>query len=56
MKPHMLQSQYEALEEPTNALTVEISKSLNAITQEIIMQYRLQHKAIDKSQRKGTNS
>ncbi len=36
MKPHMLQSQFEALEEPTNALTIDISMSLNDIVQEII--------------------
>jgi hypothetical protein len=35
---------------------VDISMSLNAITQEIIMHFRLEQKAIDKSQRKGTNS
>lgn len=36
MKPHMLQSQFDALEEPTNALTVEISVPINEITQEIL--------------------
>jgi alpha-glucosidase (family GH31 glycosyl hydrolase) len=29
MKPQMLQSQFDTLEEPTNALTVEISRSVN---------------------------
>jgi gluconokinase len=36
MKPQMLQSQLETLEEPTNALTVDISKSVNDIVQEIL--------------------
>lgn len=36
MKPHMLKSQFDALEEPTNALTIEISMSLDDIVQEII--------------------
>lgn len=36
MKPHMLQSQFEALEEPSNALTIDISISLNEIVQEIL--------------------
>ena len=36
MKPHMLQSQFDALEEPTNALTVDISASVDEIVQEII--------------------
>jgi len=36
MKPHMLQSQFEALEEPKNALTVEISASVGDIVQEIM--------------------
>ena len=36
MKPHMLQSQFEALEEPTNALTINISISLEDIVQKII--------------------
>ena len=36
MKPHMLQSQFDALEEPTNALTVEISAPVNEIIQEIL--------------------
>ena len=36
MKPHMLKSQFETLEEPTNALTMDISMSLDDIVQEII--------------------
>jgi gluconokinase len=35
MKAQMLRSQFEALEEPTNALTVEISQSLDDIVNEI---------------------
>lgn len=37
MKPQMLQSQFETLEEPTNALTLDISKSVNDIVQEILL-------------------
>jgi gluconokinase len=36
MKPHMLQSQFDALEAPTNALTIDISKPVDEIVQEII--------------------
>ena len=36
MKPHMLQSQFDTLEEPTNALTVEISIPVNEIIREIL--------------------
>jgi gluconokinase len=36
MKPHMLQSQFETLEEPTNVLTIDISMSVDDIVQEII--------------------
>jgi gluconokinase len=36
MKPHMLQSQFDALEEPKSALTVDISMSVNDIVQQII--------------------
>jgi gluconokinase len=36
MKPEMLKSQFETLEEPTNAFIVDISNSLDAIVQEII--------------------
>jgi gluconokinase len=41
MKPHMLQSQFETLEEPANALTVDISKSLDDIVQEILIGLKL---------------
>lgn len=36
MKPHMLKGQFDALEEPTNALTIDISMSLDDIVQEIL--------------------
>ncbi len=36
MKPHMLKSQFEALEEPTNAVIVDISMSVDDIVQKII--------------------
>jgi gluconokinase len=36
MKPHMLQSQFEALEEPQNALVMEITRSVDEIVQEIM--------------------
>ena len=36
MKPHMLKSQFEALEEPANALTIDISMSVKDIVQEIL--------------------
>lgn len=36
MKPQMLQNQLETLEEPTNALSVDTSKSVNDIVQEIL--------------------
>lgn len=36
MKPHMLKSQFEMLEEPSNALTMEISMSVEDIVREII--------------------
>ena len=36
MKPHMLKSQFDALEEPKNALTIDISMSPDDIVQEII--------------------
>lgn len=42
MKQHMLQSQFETLEEPTNALTVDISKSVNDIVKEILMGLKMQ--------------
>ena len=36
MKPHMLKSQFETLEEPTNALTMGVSMSVDDIVQEIM--------------------
>ena len=36
MKPEMLKSQFDALEEPTDALVVEISHSVDEIVQEIL--------------------
>ena len=36
MKPHMLQSQFGALEEPANALNVDIGWPVDAIVQQII--------------------
>jgi len=36
MKPQMLQSQFEALEEPTNALTFDVSMPVDEIVQEIV--------------------
>ena len=36
MKPHMLQSQFDALEEPANALTIDISSSVEEIVREIL--------------------
>jgi gluconokinase len=36
MKPQMLRSQFEALEEPTDVLTVDVSKSVEEIVQEIV--------------------
>ncbi len=36
MKPHMLQSQFDTLEEPANALTVDISEPVNKIVQQIL--------------------
>lgn len=36
MKPQMLQSQFATLEEPTNALIVDISKPVDEIVEEII--------------------
>jgi len=38
MKPHMLQSQFDALEEPTNAITVDISGSVDELVQETLRQ------------------
>jgi len=36
MKPHMLKSQFDALEEPSNALTIDISMSVEDIVKKII--------------------
>lgn len=36
MKPHMLESQFETLEEPSKALTIDISKSVDEIVREVI--------------------
>ena len=36
MKPQMLQSQFEALEEPANALTFDVSLPVDTIVQEIL--------------------
>ena len=44
MKPHMLQSQFETLEEPTNALTIDISLPVENIVQEIIQQSQFKTK------------
>jgi len=41
MKPHMLQSQFETLQEPTNALDIDISMSLDEIVGEILN--RMEH-------------
>ena len=38
MKPHMLKSQFNALEEPTDALTMDISASVDEIVREILEQ------------------
>jgi gluconokinase len=36
MKPYMLKSQFESLEEPTNALTMDISASVDELVQGIL--------------------
>ena len=41
MKHEMLYSQFETLEEPTDALTVDIGQNLDRITEEIITQLHL---------------
>ena len=41
MKPEMLYSQFETLEEPVDALTVDIGQNLDRITEEIITQLHL---------------
>ena len=38
MKPHMLKSQFDALEEPVTALTTDISMSVEDIVQDILRQ------------------
>ena len=38
MKPHMLQGQFDAIEEPSDALTVDISLSVDEILQVVIKQ------------------
>jgi gluconate kinase len=38
MKSHMLHSQFEALEEPTNALTIDISKPVGEILSKVLEQ------------------
>jgi gluconokinase len=40
MKPEMLKSQFDALEEPADALTVDISLSVDEIVQEILLQIK----------------
>ena len=40
MKPQMLVSQFQTLEEPTGALTVDISKSVSDIVQEILIEIK----------------
>ena len=40
MKPGMLKTQFDTLEEPANALTVDISISVNEIVQEILKSYK----------------
>jgi gluconokinase len=36
MKPHMLKSQFETLEEPTNALTIDIALPMDEVVKEIV--------------------
>src|SRR5687767_9940460 len=40
MKPEMLQSQFEALEEPAHAIVIDVSHSVEEIVQEILQQLR----------------
>lgn len=42
MKPQMLKSQFDTLEEPTNALTLDISMSVNDIVKRIISRSQLE--------------
>jgi gluconokinase len=44
MKPQMLQSQIETLEEPTNGLTVTVSKPVDDIVQEILKYMKKQNR------------
>jgi len=52
MKPQMLQSQFETLEEPANALTVDISKSLDDIVQEILIGLKMRNSLWEKDKRR----
>ncbi len=36
MKPHMLKSQFDALEEPTNALIIDVTLTINDIVREVL--------------------
>ena len=38
MKPHMLKSQFDALEEPSGAITVDISTSVDEVVNEVLKQ------------------
>jgi len=40
MKPHMLESQFEALEEPANALTIDISSLVDEILSKVLEQMK----------------
>jgi gluconokinase len=42
MKPHMLKSQFETLEEPKNALTIDISMSVDDIVKTIISRSQME--------------
>lgn len=44
MKPYMLKSQFKTLEEPRNALTIEISISVDEIVQEILKHHKIKNK------------
>jgi len=46
MKPQMLQSQFATLEEPTNALTVDVTKSIDDIVQEILLGLKMRKSEI----------
>jgi gluconate kinase len=39
MEPEMLKSQFDILEEPTNAFTVDVSGAMDDIVQEIISNF-----------------